>query len=278
MSDFDDLNAQLWILGAIGRLADQDLFDRAADPDDELSALSQQLLIDTGWLLTDPVRPGPRLLAAPPSGVPTSALSGYVREQLARVSRFAEGAPAGWNELDRDRIRWRGRASGVIAHGIIERCCPDVLLRAENFLDIGTGAGGIVMRLCRMMPALRAVGLEVSPAALDVARLDVEAAGLEDRIEIRDQSVSDLADVEEYDLAWLPQQFVPREELLEALPRVFRSLRPEGALVMALASESDLPNLMAGGGTLSAREAVKLLERAGFRNIQTHDKVVTGRR
>ncbi|SDP42454.1 SAM-dependent methyltransferase [Lentzea jiangxiensis] len=278
MSDFDDLNAQLWILGAIGRLADQGLLERAADPDDELSALSQQLLIDTGWLLTDPLRPSARLLDAPPPGVAVSALSGYVREQLARVGRFTEGAPAGWNELDRDRIRWRGRASGVIAHGIIERCCPDVLQRAERFLDVGTGAGGIAMRLCRTLPALRAVGLEISPAALDVARIDVVAAGLDDRIEIRDQSVSDLTDVEEYDLAWLPQQFIPRAQLLEGLPRVFRSLRPDGALVMALASESDLPNLVTGGGTLSAEEAVKLVEQAGFRHVQTHGQVVSGRR
>ncbi|WP_177221241.1 SAM-dependent methyltransferase [Lentzea xinjiangensis] len=278
MSEFDDLNAQLWTLGAIGRLADQGLLHRAADPDDELSALSQQLLVDTGWLLTDPLRPSARLLAAPPPGVPVSALSGYVREQLARISRFAEGAPAGWNELDRDRIRWRGRASGVIAHGIIERCCPDVLQRATDFLDVGTGSGGIAMRLCRTMPELRVVGLEISPAALDVARIDVAAAGLDDRIEIRDQSVSALTDVEAYDLAWLPQQFIPRSELLEALPRVFRSLRPDGALVMALASESDLSNLVAGGGTLSTDEAVKLLEQAGFRGVETYDQVVTGRR
>ncbi|WP_285640928.1 class I SAM-dependent methyltransferase [Lentzea sp. NBRC 102530] len=278
MTSFDDLVAQFWILGAIGRLADQDLLHRAADPDDEMSALSQQLLIDTGWLLTDPVRPSAGLLAAPPPGVPTSALSGYVREQIARIGRFAAGSPPGWNEHDRDRIRWRGRASGLIAQGIIERCCPDVLQRATGFLDVGTGAAGIAVRLCRASPGLRAVGLEISPAALDVARIDVAEAGLADRIEIRDQSVAELTDVEAYDLAWLPQQFIPRGELLEALPRVLRSLRPDGALVMALATEDDLPNLVSGGGTLPAAEAVELLEQAGFHTISVHDMTVVGRR
>ncbi|WP_439655970.1 SAM-dependent methyltransferase [Lentzea sp. HUAS TT2] len=278
MTEFDDLIAQFWILGSIGRLAERGLLYRAAAPDDEVSALGQQLLIDTGWLLTDPLRPSARLLAAPPPGVPTSALSGYVREQIARIGRFAEGAPPGWSEPNRDHIRWRGRASGLIAQGIVERCCPDVLQRATDFLDVGTGAGGIAIRLCEASPGLRAVGLEISPAALDVARVDVEAAGLADRVEIRDQSVADLTDVEAYDLAWLPQQFIPRGELLEALPRVLRSLRPDGALVVALAPENDLPNLFSGGGTLPAEEAVKLLEEAGFHTVEVHDEVVTGRR
>ena len=278
MTFFDDLNSQLWVLAAIGRLADQGLLIRAADPDDEVSVLSQRLLIEAGWLLTDPLRPGPWLLDAPPPGVPLGAISGYVREQFARVGRFANGAPAGWAETDRELIRWRGRSSGAIAQGIFGRYCPDVLVRATDFLDVGVGAGGIAIQLCRQLPALRAVGLDISPTALDVARFEVTQAGLDDRIEIRDQSVDTLTDASAYDLVWLPQQFIPRAVLVEALPRLYRATRPDGCLVMALAAEQDLPNLMSGGGTLPVEDALKLLEHAGFHDVTEHGTVVTGRR
>jgi hypothetical protein len=278
MTFFDDLNSQLWVLAAIGRLADQGLLNRAADPDHEVSVLSQRLLIEAGWLLTDPLRPGPQLLDAPPPGVPLGAISGYVREQFARVGRFANGAPAGWAETDRELIRWRGRSSGAIAQGIFGHYCPDVLVRATDFLDVGVGAGGIAIQLCRQLPALRAVGLDISPTALDVARFEVTQAGLDDRIEIRDQSVSSLTDAAAYDLAWIPQQFIPRPVLIEALPRLRRALRFSGCLVMPLAGEAPLPNLMSGGGTLSVEQAMKLFEQAGFTEIQANDNVITGRR
>lgn len=278
VTHFDDLNSQLWVLAAIGRLADQGLLDRAADPDDEVSVLSQQLLIETGWLLPNPLRPSTLLLTALPPGVPLGAASGYVREQFARVGRFANGAPAGWAETDHELVRWRGRSSGIMAQAMFGRCCPDVLVRAQDFLDVGVGAGGIAMQLCRQMPALRAVGLDISPTALDIARADVSAAGLDDRIQIRDQSVDTLSEVSAYDLIWLPQPFIPRPVLLAALPLLFRALRPSGCFVMPLATEGALPNFMSGGGTLPAEDAVKLLEQAGFLDVEDHDNIITGRR
>ncbi|MFC0438959.1 cyclopropane-fatty-acyl-phospholipid synthase family protein [Kutzneria buriramensis] len=278
MTLFDDLNSQLWVLGAIGRLADQGLLLRPADADDEVSRLSQQLLIDTGWLAADPIRPTAQLLSAAPPGVPLGAVSGYVREQLGRISRFADGAPPGWAETDRELIRWRGRSSGAIVQRIFGRVCPDVLPRATSFLDVGTGAGGIAMQLCRQLPDLHAVGIDVSPTALDVARRDVAEAGLDDRIELRDQSVDALSDVDAYDLVWLPQQFIPRPVLEAALPLLCKATRADGCFVMALSTEHDLANLMSGGGTMSVEDAVKLVTHAGFLDVQDHDHVITGRR
>lgn len=278
MSLFDDLNSQLWVLGAIGRLADQGLLLRPADADDEVSRLSQRLLIEAGWLTADPIRPSAQLLSAAPPGVPIGALSGYVREQLGRIARFVDGAPPGWAETDHELIRWRGRGSGPMVQRIFGRVCPDMLPRATRFLDVGTGAGGIAMQLCRQLPDLQAVGIDISPTALDVARHDVTEAGLDDRIELRDQSVDALSDVDAYDLVWLPQQFIPRPVLEAALPRLYRATRADGCLVMALSTDNDLANLMSGGGTLSAEDAVKLVTHAGFRDVQDHDHVITGRR
>ena len=158
------------------------------------------------------------------------------------------------------------------------RCCPDVLVRAEDFLDVGTGAGGIAMQLCRQFPELRAVGIDVSPTALDVARIDIASAGLTDRIEIRAQSVDTLSDVTAFDLVWVPQPFIPRATLVAALPRLFRATRAGGCLVMPLAMEGDLANLMSGGGTLAVEDALKLVAEVGFREVATQDGVITGRR
>ena len=71
------------------------------------------------------------------------------------------------------------------------------------FLDVGTGAAGIVIAMCRAHEALHAVGLDISAAAVTTAREQVAAAGLTKRAEIRDQSVAAIEDVDAFDLLWV---------------------------------------------------------------------------
>ena len=180
-----DLTDQLWVVATAGRLAGKGLLERPAESTDAIAVAGQRLLIAAGLLDTDPVRPAERLHSLLTAGAPLTAMSWFVRELLAMVSRYAEGAPAGWAETDPGLISSRGATSGEVFLSILEQCraylpgLPERLDRpAAAFLDVGTGAAGIVIAMCRAHDRLHAVGLDVSPAAVAVAREQVAAAGL----------------------------------------------------------------------------------------------------
>ena len=245
----------------------------------------QRLLIEAGLLDVDPFGPSERLRSLLPAGAPLAALSGFVRELLAMLSRYAGGAAAGWAETDPALIRSRGAASGAVVLSLLDRCRPYLPGLTERldrpgaaFLDVGTGAAGAVIAMCRAHPGLRAVGVDISALAVTVAREQVAAAGLSDRAEIREQSVAAIEDVDAFDLLWVPQAFLPAPVLAEALPRLHRAARRRAGLVMAISTNSDtgvsgavtdLRNLMTGGGTLSAQAASAMLQTAGFSGVET---------
>ena len=60
----------------------------------------------------------------------------------------------------------------------------------ERVLDIGCGTGSLTLRCAGR--AARVTGIDISPQMLDVAREKVEAAGLEDQVELREMSAIDL--------------------------------------------------------------------------------------
>lgn len=101
----------------------------------------------------------------------------------------------------------------------------------------------------------------------------VREAGLTERSTIRRQRVEDLMDEAAFDLAFLPQMFLPDTVIPEAMVRIFRSLRPGGRLlVAALAHEgrdvssavNRLKNLLWGGNTRSMAVLKPPLSAAGF--------------
>jgi SAM-dependent methyltransferase len=114
--------------------------------------------------------------------------------------------------------------------------------------------------------------------ALALARAAVARAGLEARIELREQSVADLPDVAAFDLAWLPGLFVPPAVVTAALPRLHRALRPGGWLIVAVANPAADPLARAlgrlrtlewGGSPWTPAEAGTALSQAGFVGVRT---------
>jgi Methyltransferase domain len=277
----------LWVLATAGRLAGQGLLERPAERTDAIAVAGQRLLVAAGLLETDPFGPGERLRSLLPAGAQLTAMSWFVRELLATLSRYAEGAAAGWTQTDPELIRSRGATSGEVFLSILQQCraylpgLPERLDRpGAAFLDVGTGAAGIVIAMGCAHEALHAVGLDINTVAVTVAREQVAAAGLGDRAEIREQSVAAIEDVDAFDLVWVPQQFLPEPVLAEALPRLHRAARRMAGLLMPISTNSDtgisgaatdLRNLMAGGGTLSARTASTMLHTAGFSGVEAVD-------
>ncbi len=88
-----------------------------------------------------------------------------------------------------------------------------------------------------------------------------------------------LQDVEGFDLAWLPQIFLVREDLERGLERVLRALRSGCGLVMPVAANAsnctaleaaalEHDAVIRGGGAMSVQCASDLLQAAGFVEVR----------
>jgi len=215
---------------------------------------------------------------------PAVLASGLVAE-LRRALQHCEDADFETG-VDPAEIVAMGMASQSVAGTLADSVLPMLPMTRDRladgtarFLDVGVGTGAIAETLCRVYPGTRAVGLDVSSEALTMAKERLAGSSVGDRVELRQQSVVDLQDVETFDLAWLPQIFLVREDLERGVERVLRALRPGCWLVMPVAATaSDCTALEAaalehdavlrGGGPMSVQCASDLLTAAGFVEIR----------
>jgi SAM-dependent methyltransferase len=146
-----------------------------------------------------------------------------------------------------------------------------------SFLDVGVGVGALSVEMARRWPSLRVVGIDVWAPALARAHERVRAAGLDDRIELREQAGEDLDDVDAFDLAWVPGVFVPAAAADALARRVHRALRPGGWLLFpslrtgggALRdAQARLRAAMFGGAAVAPGEREAMLRDAGFRDVR----------
>ena len=106
--------------------------------------------------------------------------------------------------------------------------------------------------------------------------MEVAAAGLGGRIELRSEGIETLADTGRYDLAWVAAPFMREAALTAGLPRVAASLRPGGwALVGLYRGEGEvgaalavLRTVRAGGDVLEPSRIEEFLREAGLDEVQ----------
>jgi SAM-dependent methyltransferase len=146
----------------------------------------------------------------------------------------------GWRFTDPEILQAQGTLSKAATEMISKLMVPNLEGLADRLagpdaalLDVGCGAAGFAISVAEAYPTLKVVGLEPAPAPLAEARRNVEAAGLGDRVEVRNITVQALADKDAFDLAWLPQMFLPRAVFAEGLRTVRAALRPGGWLLTA---------------------------------------------
>lgn len=190
----------------------------------------------------------------------------------------------GWSYTDVRLLESQGAESATFPAALEHAIAPklagllDALAAREAaFLDVGVGVAGLSIAMCERWPNLTTVGLDPWAPALELARRNVIAARLHERISLRSQRVQELDEVEAFDLAWLPAPFLATDVLPAALDRVYRSLRPggwlifgmyrgEGELGMALAQ---LRTVRSGGSALSTEAAESLLAGAQLSDVVT---------
>jgi len=125
------------------------------------------------------------LLARPRLALPHAAASAYA----ASIEKRAAGTPSAYLI---GRREFFGVDMVVDERVMIPRpeterlveVLADILRdrRAPLVVDVGTGSGAIAIALARLMPQARLLATDVSPAALEVARLNAARTGVVDRI------------------------------------------------------------------------------------------------
>ena len=217
-----------------------------------------------------------------------AGMAGLLRAFAAmdRKLHYVRTCTRAWDFADTDVLQGIGAVARGHAHEITRAIVPSLdgmeeRLRSPGaaFLDIGVGVGGLAIALAQMWPELHIVGIDPWQPSLSLARENVDAANLGDRIELREQVGEALEDVDAFDLAWLPFPFIPELAIGPTCERTLRALRPGGWIIVSMSGHATLEPLPAasmrlrltlcGGPDWSSEQSESLLRDRGFVEVRT---------
>jgi SAM-dependent methyltransferase len=204
-------------------------------------------------------------------------VAGLIRMCLRQAQDLVDdpGRAPGWTFTDPDILAGWGRGSMMVPGALAS--VPE-LTGIQSFLDVGTGIGLLAIAAARTWPEARVTGIDVWEPALRIAAENISGAGLGDRVTVRRQDVAELADDGSYDCVWFPTFFVAEPVLDAAIPRLVRSLRPGGWLVLGrmapppdplAEAASALRTVRGGGSNFDAKRLAAALEDAGCTGVRT---------
>jgi 2-polyprenyl-3-methyl-5-hydroxy-6-metoxy-1,4-benzoquinol methylase len=210
---------------------------------------------------------------APPQ---RAMVTGLIRMFLRQAQDLVDdpGRAPGWSVTDPDILAGWGRGSMVVP--TVLAALPE-LASVGSFLDVGTGVGLLAVAAARTWPQATITGIDVWPPSLQAATANVAEAGLADRITIREQSVVEVDDQDAYDCVWFPTFFVTEPTLAAATPRLVRSLRPGGWLVLGrmitppdplAEAVNALRIIRSGGADFDAKQLSGALEQGGCTGVR----------
>jgi release factor glutamine methyltransferase len=108
--------------------------------------------------------------------------------------------------------------------------------QAPRIIDVGTGSGCIALALAKELPWARVEAVDISPAALDIARANAAGLQLDHRIMFQARDLLEGASADVYDFVVSNPPYVPESEP-EKAQREVREFEPKLAV---FAGESGL--------------------------------------
>ena len=120
-------------------------------------------------------------------------------------------------------------------------------------------------------------GIDIFEPALDLARANVQEAGLDDRVRLLMQDAAQLPESPQYDAIWLPLPFLPGAIIEPVIAAASRALRPGGWLLPGtfIGPDDRLSQLLndlrivrSGGHPWRPEEVTGMLTAAGFVGAQ----------
>lgn len=276
MSTAQQLNLSVDALAALGAEL------RAQTEGIDVPAEVRRLLCD----VTDTLAPG---LLADASDEEKRVVAASIRTYFAQAADLLDdpGREPGWAFDDPVVLQSQGGGSVAVAR-IICRIVPqldgleDRLTGGPSaFLDVGTGVALLAIEVASRYPSLRVVGIDPWRPALELARDNLAAAGLVDRVELREQRVEEISDRDAFDVIWLAGPFLGPDVIGPALERAREALLPGGWLLLGAYAGPDDPlagllsslrTVRGGGQPLAADESIALVTAAGFDDVHRIDR------
>jgi release factor glutamine methyltransferase len=160
---------------------------------------------------------------------------------------------------------------------VVERCL-ELLggLDEPEVLDVGVGSGAIALAIADEHPGAHVTGFDSSGGALEVARANLAAAGLNGRVRLVEHDLRGGFGVERFDLVVSNPPYVEEDAIEELEPEV-RDWEPRDALVSPGATEAvarGAHEALRRGGWLvlevadgKARDVAALLEALHFETV-----------
>jgi 4-hydroxy-2,2'-bipyrrole-5-carbaldehyde O-methyltransferase len=185
-----------------------------------------------------------------------------------------------WSLADQDGalIARSSRVLEAFQAEAIRRAFPD--RGTLRLLEIGCGSGVYLRYAAMRNLSLTALGLELQPAVAEMARTNLRAWGLAERVKVEDGDVRVKAIGEQFDIATLYNNvyYFPLEERVALLQRIRSFLKPGGFLLLTTCCQggsvgAEALNLWGaatkGAGRLPAeKELVSQLRQAGYSSVK----------
>jgi release factor glutamine methyltransferase len=177
---------------------------------------------------------------------------------------------------------------------VVERCLELLAgLEHPEVLDVGVGSGAIALAIADEHPGARVTGFDSSAGALDVARANLAATGLDGRVRLVEHDLRGGFGPSPFDLVVSNPPYVDADEIEHLEPEV-RDWEPRDALVGEGATESVArvahEALLPGGWLVlevadgTARDVAAMLRGLDYESISIdtdlaeRERVVSGRR